>query len=58
MTNPRFQIRQSEEELEELDKALIAAGYTKNGKPDRAGWFREVRRNLIKESKDVYYETK
>lgn len=53
-TNLRFQVRDSENELEMLDDALIKLGYTfKGGKADRAGWYREMKRIAIKEAKKV-----
>jgi hypothetical protein len=50
MADNRFQVRQTTEELEELDKALIALGYKKSdGSAARADWFRDMKRKTIKE---------
>jgi hypothetical protein len=52
MTNNRFQVRQTTEELKELDKALIALGYKKpNGEANRADWFRDMKRKAVQEVK-------
>ncbi len=52
MASNRFQVRQTSEELEELDKALIALGYKKSdGTANRADWFRDMKRKTISEAK-------
>ena len=50
--NPRFQVRETQEGLEELDIALLKMGYVfGDNKPDRAGWYNEMKRNIIRQSK-------
>ncbi|MBV4432481.1 hypothetical protein KM803_14305 [Clostridium tyrobutyricum] len=44
--NPRFQVRDTEEELEKLDEAIKKLGYK-----DRADWYRDMKRKTIQESK-------
>lgn len=52
--NNRFQVRQTPEELEELDNALIILGYKKpNGTANRADWFRDMKRDALKEAKKM-----
>ena len=43
--NPRFQVRDTEEELEKLDEAIKKLGYK-----DRADWYRDMKRKTIQES--------
>lgn len=43
--NPRFQIRDTPEELEKLDAAIKKLGYK-----DRADWYRDCKRKAIKEA--------
>ncbi|WP_193774787.1 hypothetical protein [Vallitalea guaymasensis] len=45
-TNPRLQVRDTEEELKKLDKAIKNLGYK-----DRADWYRDMKRKTIEESK-------
>jgi metal-responsive CopG/Arc/MetJ family transcriptional regulator len=42
MVNPRFQVRDSEEELQKLDKAIKKLGYK-----DRADWYRDMKRKTL-----------
>lgn len=44
--NPKFQVRETEEELQKLDEALKVLGYK-----DRADWFRDMKRKAIELSK-------
>ncbi|MBV4423303.1 hypothetical protein [Clostridium tyrobutyricum] len=44
--NPRFQVRDTEEELEKLDEAIKKLGYK-----DRADWYRDMKRKTIQESR-------
>ena len=44
--NPRFQVRDTEEELEKLDEAIKKLGYKV-----RADWYRDMKRKTIQESK-------
>lgn len=46
VTNPRFQVRDSEEELKKLDEAIKKLGYK-----DRSDWYRDVKRKTIELSK-------
>ncbi len=51
MSENRFQVRQTTEELEELDKALIILGYKKSdGTAARADWYRDMKRKTVKEA--------
>jgi len=43
--NPRFQVRDSEEELKKLDQAIRKLGYK-----DRADWYREMKRKTIEKA--------
>ncbi|AND86352.1 hypothetical protein GTH52_15230 (plasmid) [Clostridium tyrobutyricum] len=43
--NPRFQVRDTEEELKKLDEAIKKLGYK-----DRADWYRDMKRKTIQES--------
>jgi hypothetical protein len=53
-TDIKFQVRQTPNELAELDEALIKLGYKKSdGTAHRADWFREMRRQTIKEAKKI-----
>lgn len=52
MSNIRFQVRDTTDELEKLDVALIKLGYVKSGEADRAGWYREMKRLAIQKSKE------
>jgi metal-responsive CopG/Arc/MetJ family transcriptional regulator len=45
--NTRFQARDTEEELQKLDEALRKLGYK-----DRADWYRDMKRQTIKQSKE------
>jgi hypothetical protein len=57
MINNRFQVRQTTEELQELDKVLIALGYKKSdGTAARADWFRDMKRKAIQESEQKLKE--
>lgn len=40
--NPRFQIRDTEEELKKLDDAIKTLGYK-----DRGDWYRDMKRKAI-----------
>ena len=40
----RFQVRDTQEELEKLDKAIKALGYK-----DRADWYRDCKRQVIRQ---------
>lgn len=40
--NSRFQVRDTEEELNKLDKAIKELGYK-----DRADWYRDIKRKTI-----------
>jgi predicted RNA-binding Zn-ribbon protein involved in translation (DUF1610 family) len=53
MVNPRFQVRDSEKGLEQLDEALILLGYTfgTNDRPDRARWYNECKSRLSAEAR-------
>lgn len=44
--NPRFQVRETEEELNKLDEAIKVLGYK-----DRSDWFRDMKRKTIELSK-------
>lgn len=43
--NPRFQVRDTEEELQKLDKALKILNYS-----DRSAWYKEMKRQTIIEA--------
>lgn len=43
--NPRFQVRDTEEELQKLDEAIKKLGYK-----DRADWYRDMKRQTINKS--------
>lgn len=43
LQNPRFQVRDTEEELKKLDEAIGKLGYK-----DRADWYRDMKRKTIK----------
>ncbi|KZL94383.1 hypothetical protein [Clostridium magnum] len=43
--NPRFQVRDTEEELKKLDEALKILNYS-----DRAAWYKEMKRRTIIEA--------
>ncbi len=45
--NPRFQTRDTEEELIKLDAAIKDLGYK-----DRADWYRDMKRKTIKLAKE------
>lgn len=45
--NPKFQVRETEEELKKLDEALKKLGYK-----DRADWFRDMKRKTIEKAKE------
>ncbi len=45
-TDTRFQVRDTAEQLEKLDKAIKALGYK-----DRADWYRDMKRKAIAEAK-------
>jgi len=42
--NPRFQVSDTVEELEKLDKAIRKLGYK-----DRADWYRDMKRQTIRQ---------
>ena len=44
--NPKFQVRELEEELKKLDEAIKILGYR-----DRADWYRDMKRKTIELSK-------
>lgn len=44
--NPRFQVRDTEEELKKLDEAIQKLGYK-----DRADWYRDMKRQTIQKAK-------
>lgn len=44
--NPRFQVRDTEEELKRLDEAIKKLGYK-----DKADWYRDMKRKTIQEAK-------
>lgn len=44
--NVRFQVRDTNEELEKLDKAIRKLGYK-----DRADWYRDMKRQAIRQAK-------
>ncbi len=44
-SNIRFQVRDTQEELEKLDKAIKALGYK-----DRADWYRDMKRQVIRQA--------
>lgn len=46
--NPRFQIRDTEEELNKLDEAIKKLGYK-----NRGDWYRDMKRQTIKEAKQL-----
>lgn len=50
--NPKFQVRETDEQLEKLDEALKILGYS-----NRADWFRDMKRKTIELSKTVIQET-
>ena len=43
--NTRFQVRDTEQELEKLDKAIRKLGYK-----DRADWYRDMKRQTIRQA--------
>ena len=43
--NTRFQVRDTVEELEKLDKAIHKLGYK-----DRADWYRDCKRQVIRQA--------
>ena len=43
--NPRFQVRDTEEELRRLDKAIKKLNYK-----DRADWYRDMKRKAIEKA--------
>lgn len=43
--NPRFQVRDTQEELEKLDEAIKKLGYK-----DKADWYRDMKRKTIQEA--------
>jgi metal-responsive CopG/Arc/MetJ family transcriptional regulator len=43
--NIRFQVRDTEQELEKLDKAIHKLGYK-----DRADWYRDMKRQAIRQA--------
>jgi metal-responsive CopG/Arc/MetJ family transcriptional regulator len=43
--NIRFQVRDTEQELEKLDKAIKTLGYK-----DRADWYRDMKRQAIRQA--------
>ncbi len=45
MAEMKFTVRETQEELEKLDKAIKELGYK-----DRADWYRDMKRKTIKES--------
>ncbi len=45
MTQTRFMVREYKSELEKLDKSLEIMGYS-----SRADWYREKKREIIKEA--------
>ena len=45
-TDTRFQVRDTQEELEKLDKAIKKLGYK-----DRADWYRDCKRQVIRQAK-------
>ena len=47
MANPRFQVRDTEEELQKLDEAIRKLGYK-----DRADWYRDMKRQAIQKAKE------
>ena len=47
MTDTRFQVRDTQEELEKLDEAIKKLGYK-----DRADWYRDMKRQTIKQAKE------
>jgi len=46
--NTRFQVRDTEEELRKLDKAIQGLGYK-----DRADWYRDMKRQTIFKAKEA-----
>ena len=46
-TDTRFQVRDTQEELEKLDEAIKKLGYK-----DRADWYRDMKRQTIKQAKE------
>ena len=44
-TDTRFQVRDTAEELEKLDKAIKKLGYK-----DRADWYRDMKRQTIRQA--------
>lgn len=46
-TNPRFQVRDTEEGLHKLDEALKILGYK-----DRADWYRDMKRKTIEKANE------
>lgn len=47
MANPRFQVRDNEEELQKLNEAIRKLGYK-----DRADWYRDMKRQAIQKAKE------
>ena len=47
MKNPRFQVRDTEEELRKLDEAIKKLGYK-----DRADWYRDMKRQATQKAKE------
>ena len=47
MTDTRFQVRDTQEELEKLDEAIKKLGYK-----GRADWYRDMKRQTIKQAKE------
>jgi len=45
--NPRFQVRDTEEQLKQLDKAIKKLNYK-----DRGDWYRDMKRKTIEKGKD------
>jgi len=46
-TDTRLQVRDTQEELEKLDEAIKKLGYK-----DRADWYRDMKRQTIKQAKE------
>lgn len=52
--NPRFQVRDDDEELKKLDNALIKLGYKKrDGSADRTRWYEDKKNESIKEAEKL-----
>ncbi len=49
-TDTRFQVRDTQEELEKLDKAIRKLGYK-----DRADWYRDCKRQVIRQAESSKY---